>query len=219
MAKRLSQQQKDDIARKFIEGNSIDLLATEFNSTKLTIERYLKKTLGEYEYKSLKTKNVINQKNKNNKDPIISNQSKKEIGSQDYDSKIKIVDSKNIEFSPFTEIVPLNEEIEHMPRKDLSSVPISEISFPKIVYMVVDKKIELEIKTLRDYPEWNYLSDNELDRKTIEIFSELKTAKSFCNKDQKVIKVTNTKVFQIAAQILNSKGITRIISDKILIAI
>ncbi len=219
MAKRLSQQQKDDIARKFIEGNSIDLLATEFNSTKLTIERYLKKTLGEYEYKSLKTKNVINQKNKNKRDPIISNQSEKEIGSQDYDSKIKIVDSKNIEFSPFTEIVPLNEEIEHLPRKDLSSVPISEISFPKIVYMVVDKKIELEIKTLRDYPEWNYLSDNELDRKTIEIFSELKTAKSFCNNDQKVIKVTNTKVFQIAAHILNSKGITRIISDKTLIAI
>ena len=71
MAKRLSQQQKDDIARKFIEGNSIDLLATEFNSTKLTIERYLKKTLGEYEYKSLKTKKIINQKNKNKKDPII----------------------------------------------------------------------------------------------------------------------------------------------------
>ena len=43
--------------------------------------------------------------------------------------------------------------------------------------MVVDKKIELEIKTLRDYPEWNYLSDNELE-KTIEIFSELKTAKA-----------------------------------------
>ena len=55
-----------------------------------------------------------------------------------------------------------------MPQKDLSSVPISEISLPNMAYMVVDKKIELEIKTLRDYPEWNFLSDNELQRKTIE---------------------------------------------------
>ena len=219
MAKRLSQKQKEDIARKFIEGNSIEHLAEEFNSTKLTIERYLKKTLGEYEYKSLKTKNVMNQKNKKKKDLIISDKSKKDEGSNEDDPNIKIVDSKNIEFSPFTEIVPLNEGIDDLPRKDLSSVPISEISFPKIVYMVVDKKIELEIKTLRDYPEWNFLSDNELQRKTIEIFSDLKTAKSFCGNNQKVIKVTNTKVFEIAAHILNSKGITRIISDKTLIAL
>ena len=219
MAKRLSQKQKEDISRKFIEGYSIDLLTEEFNSTKLTIERYLKKTLGEYEYKSIKSKNVINHKNKKKTDSVISDQSIKEKGSHEDDSDVKIVDSKNMEFSPFTEIVPLHEEIQDLTRKDLSSVPISEISFPKVVYMVVDKKIELEIKTLRDYPEWNFLSDNELQRKTIEIFSDLKTAKSFCSPDQKVIKVTNTKVFEIAAHILNSKGITRIVSDKTLIAL
>ena len=36
--------------------------------------------------------------------------------------------------------------------------PIKEIDFPKTVYMIVHKNIELEIKLLKDYPEWEFLS-------------------------------------------------------------
>ena len=36
--------------------------------------------------------------------------------------------------------------------------------------MIVDKKIELETKYLKDYPEWQFLLKDELNRKTIEIF-------------------------------------------------
>ena len=36
--------------------------------------------------------------------------------------------------------------------------------------MIVDKKIELEIKYLKEYPEWQFLSQEELNRKTIKIF-------------------------------------------------
>ena len=43
--------------------------------------------------------------------------------------------------------------------------------------MVVDKKIELETKLLKDFPEWQFLSQSELNRKTIEIFLDLKTAR------------------------------------------
>ena len=85
--------------------------------------------------------------------------------------------------------------------------------------MVVDKKIELEVKLLKDYPEWQFLSENELNRKTIEIFSDLKIAKRYCNKEQKVIKVPNTNVFRVAAPYLISRGITRIISSEKLIAL
>ena len=84
-------------------------------------------------------------------------------------------------------------EIDNEKQKDLSSKPLNEIEFPNVVYMVVDKKIELEVKLLKDYPEWQFLSENELNRKTIEIFSDLKIAKRYCNKDQKVIKVPNTE--------------------------
>ena len=88
-----------------------------------------------------------------------------------------------------------------------------------MVYMVVDKNIELNIKSLRDYPQWQYLSESELNRKTIEIFFESKLAKLKCNKDQKVIKVPNTKVFQIVRPILISKGISRIVNNDQLIAL
>ena len=85
--------------------------------------------------------------------------------------------------------------------------------------MVVDKKIELEIKTLKDYPDWQFLSDDELKRKTIEIFLDLKIAKRHCRNEQKVIKVPNTKVFEIVAPILSSRGISRIVSDNLLISL
>ena len=102
---------------------------------------------------------------------------------------------------------------------DLSSVPIADIEFPKIVYMVVDKKIELEIKYLKEYPDWQFLSQEELNRKTIEIFFDLKNAKRYCNKEQKVIKVPNTEVFKIVAPLLVSRGISRIVSADKLIAL
>ena len=110
-------------------------------------------------------------------------------------------------------------EIADSNRKDLSSVPISEIEFPQNVYMIVDKKIELEIKFLKDFPDWQFLPKEELNRKTIEIYFDLKNAKRFCNKDQKVIKVPNTDVFEISAPILLSRGISRIVSADKLIAL
>ena len=85
--------------------------------------------------------------------------------------------------------------------------------------MIVDKKIELEIKLLKDFPDWSFLPKDDLCRKTIEIYLDLKIAKRFCNKDQKVIKVPNTNVFRIAAPILIARGISRIVSADKLIAL
>ena len=78
-------------------------------------------------------------------------------------------------------------------QKEISSVPIDRLEFPNVLYMIVDKKIELETKFLKDFPEWQFLPEEELNRKTIEIFYDLKIAKRFCNKEQKVIKVPKYK--------------------------
>ena len=88
-----------------------------------------------------------------------------------------------------------------------------------MVYIIVKDKIELEINPLRDYPDWQFLSQDELNRKTIEIFFDLKIAKSFCSKEHKLIKVPNTDVFRIVAPILISRGISRIVSSEKLIAL
>ena len=119
----------------------------------------------------------------------------------------------------FVEITPLDYEIETLPRKELSSVPLNDIDLPSIVYMIVDKKIELETKFLKDYPEWEFLPNEDLDRKCIEIHNDLKTAKRLCNKEQNVIKVPNTNVFKIVAPFLIARGISRIVCSEQLIAL
>ena len=128
-------------------------------------------------------------------------------------------DNNNFSSTEFVEISPLNYEIENVTRKELSSINIQEIDFPKTVYMIVDKNIELETKLLKDYPEWEFLPNEDLHRKTIEIYCDLKLAKRACTKEQKVIKVPNTDVFRIVSPILISRGISRIVSDEKLIAL
>ena len=90
---------------------------------------------------------------------------------------------------------------------------------PNVVYMIVDKNTELETKFLRDYSIWQFLPENDLKRKTVEIYDDIKKAKQFCNKEQKVIKVPNTDVFRIVTPILLARGISRIISSDQLIAL
>ena len=93
----------------------------------------------------------------------------------------KVVKDDSHNLSSFVELAPLNLDIENSPRKEFSSVSISEVDFPKVVYMIVDKQIELQIKLIRDYPEWEFLPKDDLNRKAIEIYYDLKIAKKFCN--------------------------------------
>ena len=227
MAKRLSEFQKVVIIDDFINGATIDELSVKFSCTKLTIVRNLKKNLSENKY------NSIIKKNKNSKkslSQIINNPKQLNAKNENNDSinyNPNFVENRSKQFDnyesyskeTFIEIEPLDYEINNETQKDLSSVSISEINFPKIVYMIVDSKIELEIKLLGDYPNWQFLSQDELKRKTIEIYFDLKIAKKFCNKEQKVIKVPNTDVFRIVSPILISRGISRIVSPDKLIAL
>ena len=210
MAKRLSTLKKKEILNLFINGKfSIDELSNKFECTNPTIIRNLKKELGNEKYQEI----IALGKTKKNLQP--SNEDMKYEGNQNHSLFLNVDEPE----SNFVELTPLDYEIENIPRKELSSVPIGEIEFPKIVYMIVNKNIELEIKLLKDYPEWEFLPNEDLKRKTIEIYFDLKTAKRVCNKEQKVIKVPNTDVFRIASPFLISRGISRIVSAEKLIAI
>ncbi len=216
MAKRLTDIEKEQIVSEFTDGKSIDDLSLNFECTKLTISRNLIKVLGEKEYKELIEKNKTSKKNIKENNKNISFENKTEF---EQNIKRENLEEEYFSVSPFVEIAPLNHEIDSAIQKDLSSVPISEVNFPKVVYMIVDKKTELQIKYLSDFPDWQFLANDELNRKTIEIFLDLKNAKRFCNKEQKVIKVPNTEVFKIVAPILISRGISRIVSADKLIAL
>tara|TARA_B100000482_G_scaffold190501_1_gene173749 strand:+ start:135 stop:800 length:666 start_codon:yes stop_codon:yes gene_type:complete len=221
LPKKISEIEKRKILKGFIKGISIDELSENFNCSKITISRHLKKNISENEYKDIIKRNNL----KKNEDEIVT--TKNNI-SNSYDLEKTIEDHINPEKSltdpsfseqPFIEIAPLNCDIDNTPQKDISSIPICDVDFPKIVYLVVDKQIELQTKILREYPEWDFLSKEELNRITIEIYDDLKVAKRFCNKEQKVIKVPNSNVFKIAAPFLLNKGISRIVSSDKLISL
>ena len=227
MTKRLTDKQKEEIVESFKSGKDIDTLARENNCTNLTIIRNLKKNLGESKYKEFINKSKsIKEKSKTNKNQT-NNLLKTNFENEDFkddpkDNEVLNAKITSTNFAPidsFLEIAPVDYEIDNSSRKELSSVPLSEVDFPKVVYMIVDKTIELEIKLLKDFPEWQFLPQEDLSRKTIEIFFDLNLAKRSCNKEQKVLKVPNTDVFRIASPVLIAKGISRIVCAENLIAL
>ncbi len=189
-----------------------DQISKQFNCTKLTISRNLKNNLDEVTYKKLLAESKKNNKLTNSKNNKTNKKDFKKISNEN-------IQEESFKMSEFVEITPLNEDIVNKSQKDLSSIPISDVDFPQTVFMIVDKRVELEIKNLKDYPEWQFLSEEELKRKTIEIYYDLKIAKGFCGKEQKVIKVPNTSVFKKVAPILLSRGISRIVSSNNLISL
>ena len=215
MAKRISENEKKEIINDFLKNKTLEEISEKFQFTKLTITRHLKKSLGDNKYSEL---NKLSKKEK-------LNPNHKHLGHEKFsDKNIKILSEQNIsqvsfQENTFIEIAPLNLEIDNKPQKDLSSVSISEVDLPKVVYMIVDKQIELKTKLLKEYVEWDFLSEEDLNRNTIEIFYDLKAAKKSIKKEQRVIKVPNSNVFNIAAPILRARGITRIVSSEVLIAL
>jgi len=226
LAKRLTEKQIGEIIKNFTMGEKIDSLSKKFECTSPTIIRNLKKNLGALRYAELIKKNKISDENLNKINSDDNDDLNKAINIENEQNILKTKDFQDKSIndetylnSTFFEIPPLNLEIENVPRKEISSIPISDIDFPKVVFMIVDKKIELEVRYLKDYPEWQFLPAPDLDRKSIQIFFDLKIAKRNCSKEKKVIKVPNPKVFQIAAPYLISRGISRIVTSDKLIAL
>ena len=199
MPKKLSEIQKSEIVESFKGGSEISQIAKKYNFSNVTIIRQLKKIMGDDDYYKFKKRNLSENSN------VIENPS--------------ITTSKEEGENIFFEVVPLTEGVELNSQKDLSSIPIMDFEFPTTVFMIVDKLIELETKFLKDYPDWEFLPKDDLNRKTIQVYFDLKKAKRDCSKEQKVIKVPNTDVFKIVSPILISRGITRIITEDHLISL
>ncbi len=215
MSRKVNESQKKEILNLFINGTNIKEISKIYNFTVPTITRQLKILVGNEEFNNLKKSNI--DASNSNKNKLKSNSLKinNEINNLDQITEEK----KSNQDSFFVELTPIDYEIDNTKQKDLSSIELSEINLPKVVYMIVNQKIELETKLLKEYPEWQFLSQEDLNRNTIKIYFDLKSAKNDCNKEQKVIKVPNTNVFKIVSPILVSRGISRIVSSDQLIAL
>lgn len=232
MAKRISEKERKEIIDDFINNKSLEEISNKFKFTKLTISRQLKKSLGEDKFNEIKklykTKKryldpkELDEKKLSDNERIYSHHH--DLGDVKTSENIQnvsedFINKDSFPENTFLEIAPLNLEIDNKPQRDLSSVSIAEVDLPKVVYIIVDKQVELETKLLKEYFEWNFLPEEDLKRNTIEIFYDLKAAKRSSKKDQRVIKVPNSDVFNITAPILKARGISRIVSSEVLIAL
>ena len=210
MSKRVSNLQKKEILNLFINGIDLDQIAEMYNFSLATIVRQLKNMIGVDEYKAhryrkrdlLKDENII----------IKNNLSKEE------DTTNTDLEHNNFE-EKFIEVIPIINGLDLDNQKELASEPIIDAELPEVVYLIVDKKIELVPKLLKDYPKWSYMPEEDLKRITLEIFADPKHAKKFCSKNEKTIKIPNSKVFIIASKSLKSKGISRIIFEDLLLSL
>ena len=216
MPKKVSELNRKEILKSFLEGINIKEISSIYNFSITTITRQLKKSLGETKFNELK--------NKTKKDNMkIKNQTLSPIINEDINNVISNNSSvsfqHNYDFDSFVELEPINDGIDLENQKEISSRPLKSIEFPSKVFIVVDKEIELRPKLLNEYPEWSFLPTEDLKRVSIEIFSDQKDAKTRCNKNQKILKVPNPRVFLIASAHLKNKGITRIIFGDLLLSI
>ena len=209
MPKKVSDQQKKEILNSFVSGKIVKDLSDQFKLSQTTIVRQLKNSLGLEKFNELKDKNKKSKKEKNKiiiDDFDIDNNLNQKIQNDDFEEK-------------FVEVIPITEGIELNNQKDLASEPLKEVKLPKVVYILVDKNIELLPKMVKEYPEWSFLPQQDLNRMSLEIFDDHNYAKKLCSKNQKLIKVPNPNVFLIASSSLKSKGITRIIFNNLLLSI
>ncbi len=212
MPKRVSIQLKQDFVSSFLKGTSIEEISNLYKFSSQTIIKNLKSSLGEVEFKKTKLNNQkINNLNKTDSNRKIFNPS---INDLNHKSNYEELDNNS-----FIEILPILTDVNFKDQKEITSKPILNYKFPCTVYMLINKTIELEIKTLRDYPEWSFLPEKDLNRMCLEIFDDHNYAKKLCSKNQKLIKIPNPNVFSIASDLLKSKGITRIIFNKLLLAL
>ena len=211
----------------FKNGTSIEELEIKYGLKKVTIKKHLKSFIGDEFFEKLLNSNH-NNKTKNNlqikeidKSLDFIEKSEDHLLSVEKDliQGDQSIENSSYSDESFFEIPPLKENIDFDDRKELTSKPLKEFSLPDNTFMIVDKNIELNILFISDFPEYRFLPEVDQKRMVIKLFSNKKIANSFCSKNQKVIKIPNGNVFNLASPFLINKGISRIIFDDYLLSI
>ena len=140
---------------------------------------------------------------------------------EDRTNKNNDVDENNQNFdNNFEEIAPLISSFDFdLKKQNLDFEILNYESLPESVYMIVDKKVELELQPISGLPEWDFLPETELQRNAILLFANQRSAKRICSRNQRVIKIPNTSIFKLSKSYLLEKGITRLILDDSIIGL
>lgn len=92
-------------------------------------------------------------------------------------------------------------------------LPLSEASFPRTCYLVVDRSSELITRPLEDFADLGKIPSTEFQQKTLPVFDNHRVARRFSHRREKVIKVPDGRMLQKTSSHLEAKGITRLLID------
>jgi hypothetical protein len=92
--------------------------------------------------------------------------------------------------------------------------PLSTANLPRTCYIVVDRFAELVARPLREFAELGQGGQEEVPQNTLPVFDNHRVAKRFSdNRNQRVIKVPDSRVFQKTTSHLTAKGISLLLVD------
>ncbi len=243
VATRFTKARQEEILSGFRLGKSFSILSKEFGCTPATVTRIVKSLISNDEFlevkkarkKHSKSKSINSSTNFERKDNLsselqedfaLSQDSIKEEYTDDSDLDSSI-DEDLAESVPdfqqgedqFPELIPLITDFEWKEQQEVACQPFSIELLPTTVFMLVDKTVELESKPLKDFSQWSFLPDKDQDRLAIVLYSNQRSAKRSCSRNQRVLKIPDSSIFQVTMSHLVSKGITRLILDDSLISI
>ncbi len=238
VSSRLTAIQRKELVEGFREGRSTSSLARAYGCSPNTVSRTVKTLLPTEEYNALKqarSKGKVQpmpaedetSSSEENANPFPL---KTEVDSLYEESEVSLNEdsqsfSKQKAFAneskedDFHEIVPLLGNFALGDEVNIPCQPFSSEILPDVVYLVVDRTVELDSKALSEFPELGVLDDEEKNKLAICLFSNQRSAKRQCGRNQRVIKVPDRNILNISRRFLLARGITRLILEGTLISL
>ena len=96
---------------------------------------------------------------------------------------------------------------------DVQILPLSQASFPRTCYLVIDRAAELIVKPLSEFADLGMIPTEENRQKTLPVFDNHRIAKRFSHRRERIIKVPDGRMLQKTSRYLQDKGITRLLID------
>ena len=238
VSSRLSAIQRKELVEGFREGRSTSSLARAYGCSPNTVSRTVKTLLPTEEYNALKqarSKGKVQQmppeeENYRSEKAPNSLPLKAEVDSLDEKAQFSLNENSQSfstqealgnesEADDFHEIVPLLGDFSLGDEVNIPCKPFSSEIIPDVVYLVVDRTVELDSKALSEFPELGFLEDDEKHKLAICLFSNQRSAKRHCGRNQRVIKIPDRNILNISRRFLLARGITRLILEGTLISL
>ncbi|MGK7952554.1 MAG: hypothetical protein AB4368_28140 [Xenococcaceae cyanobacterium] len=121
---------------------------------------------------------------------------------EDYDDDWDTETDEDITY-PHANIDKLNIQI----------LPLTDASFPRTCYLVIDRASELITRPLEDFADLGTIPASEIQQTTLPVFDNHRVAKRFSHRRERIIKVPDGRMLQKTSSYLEAKGITRILID------